>query len=58
MVVLDHDGLAGFCDGHSVDCDFDHCELSFVVLRVDDWAMKTRWRRWFVSTGIYFTHFL
>jgi len=24
MIVFDHDGLVGLCDGLSVDCDFNH----------------------------------
>ena len=28
MIVLNHDGLAGIGDGLSVDCDFDHFQVS------------------------------
>lgn len=31
VVVFDHDGLVGLCDGLSVHCDFDHFQDSFVV---------------------------
>lgn len=34
VVVFDHDGLIGLCNGLSVYCDFDHVQVSFVVLQV------------------------
>ena len=42
MVVFDHDGLVGLCDGLSVDCNFDHVQLWFAVLWVGGWTMKVR----------------
>ena len=40
IVVFDHNGLVRLCDGLSVDCDFDHLHVWFVVLWVDDGAER------------------
>ena len=40
IVVFDQDSIVGLCDGLSVECDFDHCRVSFVVLWVGEWEMQ------------------
>ena len=42
MVVFDDNGLVGLCNGLSVNCDFDHLRVSFVVLLVGEWMTKLR----------------
>ena len=51
VTVFDHDSLVRLCDGLSVDCDFDHFQVSSAGMLVGGWVMKVKMKKRFVISG-------